>query len=317
MTDLLPALHDPLDVILRREALQAGMTEREIVRLCRSGEWTRVRHGAYMPRARWIKLDERDQFAARGRAVLRQARAPVVLSHTSAVAELGAPLFGLDLRDVHVTRLDQRAGRAAAGVRQHQGKLVATDVHSVRQARVTNATKTALDVLTLTCVESGLCIVNDLLHRGLTTEEQLHARYALMERNPFTLRAGLVLRLADARVESIGESRTYFLCWHQGLPAPVPQYRVEGSDGQLVASLDFAWPHLGVWAEFDGKIKYGALLREGQHPSDVVVAEKKREDRVRELTGWTCIRLTWQDLAQPEQTAARIRRCFTRATSNP
>jgi hypothetical protein len=35
--------------------------------------------------------------------------------------------------------------------------------------------------------------------------------------------------------------------------------------------------------------------------------EKRREDRIRELTGWRCIRITWADLFHPERTAARIR----------
>ena len=51
---------------------------------------------------------------------------------------------------------------------------------------------------------------------------------------------------------------------------------------------DFGWEddrHLG---EFDGKIKYGRLLREGEEPGDVVFREKVREDAIRgELWGMT------------------------------
>ena len=43
--------------------------------------------------------------------------------------------------------------------------------------------------------------------------------------------------------------------------------------------------------------------------SDVVFAEKRREDRMRELTGFKMIRLTWSDIDKdPLATAARIRR---------
>jgi len=38
-----------------------------------------------------------------------------------------------------------------------------------------------------------------------------------------------------------------------------------------------------------------------------VFREKKREDLIRAVTGWRCIRITWIDLEHPERTAARIR----------
>ena len=36
--------------------------------------------------------------------------------------------------------------------------------------------------------------------------------------------------------------------------------------------------------------------------------EKQREERICQLTGWVCIRITWADLERPERTAGRIRR---------
>ena len=44
---------------------------------------------------------------------------------------------------------------------------------------------------------------------------------------------------------------------------------------ELVGFADFGWEverHLG---EFDGKIKYGRLVRAGESPSDAVFREKK------------------------------------------
>ena len=32
-----------------------------------------------------------------------------------------------------------------------------------------------------------------------------------------------------------------------------------------------------------------------------MLREKRREERVAELTGWRCIRITWADLAYPER----------------
>ena len=152
-----------------------------------------------------------------------------------------------------------------------------------------------------------MCVVNDFLHRGLTSLDQLHRRYEPMDRWPNTLGTDLVLRLADPRIESVGETRTFHVCWRHGLPAPEPQYEVFDEDGTCIGRVDFAWPEHRVFLEFDGKIKYGKLLREGETPTDVVLREKRREERICEVTGWRCIRVTWADLQRPEILAARIR----------
>ena len=67
--------------------------------------------------------------------------------------------------------------------------------------------------------------------------------------------------------------------------------------------------------EFDGKAKYQKLLSDGEDPGDVVFREKKREDLIRRVTGWTCIRLTWADLYAPQATAARIHRALSQAAA--
>ena len=93
----------------------------------------------------------------------------------------------------------------------------------------------------------------------------------------------------------------------------VPAHSGSGSDtvtdhrtGEILR-LDFAWPEHDVWLEFDGKEKYVKYLREGETATDAVLREKRREDRIRELTGWRCIRITWADLFFPDRLAARIR----------
>jgi hypothetical protein len=93
-----------------------------------------------------------------------------------------------------------------------------------------------------------------------------------------------------------------------GLPAPTTQFRVVDEAGVLVGITDLAWPEHGLLGEFDGKVKYGRLLSPGEDPTDVVFREKRREDRLREVTGYRVIRLTWADLLRGAETAARIRR---------
>ncbi len=67
------------------------------------------------------------------------------------------------------------------------------------------------------------------------------------------------------------------------------------------------WPEHGLLGEFDGRVKYGRLLRPGEEPGDAVFREKRREDELRRLTGFAMVRLVWADLHRPRETAARIR----------
>jgi hypothetical protein len=305
MNDLIPL--GPRPVLLRPELLDSGFSDREIARMVHNGQLHRLRRGAFTHGTVWRGADAADRHAVLARAVLLQARTDVVLGHVSALPEYGAPTWGLPLDVVHLIRKDRRAGRKERGVRQHQGLLLDGDVVMRNDVEVAGPDRTPLDISTVAGVEASLVVMNHFLHERLTSRERLQERYEPMRQDPFTLRTELVLRLADGRIESVGESRTFFLCWRHGLPAPTPQWCVYDDRGGFSARLDFAWPEFKVWLEFDGREKYVKFLAEGESVVDAVVREKQRESMISELTGWRCIRITWADLQYPERTAARIR----------
>lgn len=294
-------------IMLRKQLIEDGYTDRAIAQRVSAGEWVRIRHGAYTDAETWNGLDADGRHALEARAVVAQARTGVVVSHISALPFFDAPTWGVGHGPVHVTRTDGKSGRSEAGVRQHCGEILDGDVVERDGLEVMSPTRMALEVTTVADVEASLCVVSHLLREGMTTMEGLRARYESMQHWPDTLHTDLVLRLADGRFESVGECRAYYLCFREGLPMPEPQYEIRDETGRVVHRVDFAWPDLGVFLEFDGKVKYEKLLREGQRASDVVLAEKRREDEIRRLTGWRCIRLTWADLADPARTAAKIR----------
>jgi len=293
-------------VWLRSELLESGHSDRDLARLTRAGVLRRVRRGAYTAGELYDRADPATRHKLLAAAVVKQAKTRVIVSHVSAVPLHGGPTWGMPLETAHVTRPDGRAGRSEAGIRQHHGVLLEGDVVVRDGLEVTSPTRTALDVTTCLSAEASLVLVNDFLHRGLTTAADLRGRYAPMAMHPFTLRTDLVLRLADGRVESVGESRTFYLCYRWGIPAPDPQYAVCDGRGVLVARLDFAWPEYGVWLEFDGREKYLEFRKPGESVADTVLREKQRESMIAELTGWRCIRITWADLQRPKETVARI-----------
>lgn len=308
-TPPLRPLGDPRNgpVILCRDLVASGMDRRAVRRVIQEQDLVRVRRGAYVPRAVWDACDESGRLGLRGRAVLRQAQTPLILSHTSGLPEYDAPTWGFDLSTVHTTRTDGLSGRRAPDVRQHEARVGPGDLVVCNGVPVMNPARIILEAILEGGAEPGLCVANDMLHRGLTTTERLNAQYVGMENRSGSLPVEIVLRLADRRIESIGESRTLWCCFQHHLPMPVLQYEVRDERGVLVARLDFAWPRYGVFVEFDGLIKYEKLLRPGERASDVVLRERNREREVCRLTGWRCLRITWGDLADPQRLAATIR----------
>ena len=159
----------------------------------------------------------------------------------------------------------------------------------------------------VTDVEHSLPVLDYLLHVGAVQHRDLCRGARGRTVWPYTLSTEIAVRLADCRSESVGESRSRYMFWRGGLPTPLSQYAVVGEHGGTVARLDFAWPELGVFLEFDGKEKYTKYLKAGESVVDAVLREKKREELVCRLTGWRCIRLTWADLHRPHETVNYIR----------
>ena len=307
VNDLFRHISDPDGIFLRREALAAGIDDRGLGRAVRAKLIHRVRHGTYVLADHWAQVDDIGRHLVRAKGVLRTARADLALSHITALALLGAPLWDIPLGEVHVTRLDGRAGRREAGIAQHSGALLPGDISEHGGVPHTSATRSALDLTMVTDVEHSLPVIDYLLHVGAVQHRDLCGGARGRTVWPYTLSTEIAVRLADCRSESVGESRSRYMFWRGGLPAPLSQYAVVGEHGGTVARLDFAWPEFGVFLEFDGKEKYTKHLREGESVVDAVLREKKREELICRLTGWRCIRLTWADLHRPHETVNHIR----------
>lgn len=295
-------------VWLRRDALKDGYSDKAIARLVRSGEWHRVRHGAYTSGELWASLSPEDRHRVLCRAVLRTAQPSSALSHVSSAIEWGASTWGIDLRRVHLTRTDGKAGRREAGLVHHRGLLPETEVAVINGVRVTKAARAVAETCTVADVEQSLVVANSLLHLGELTTRDFHEGTLLTRFWPRSLTTDLVLRLADPRIESVAESRALHVFWSQQIPKPVPQFEVFDETGRLAGRVDFAWPEFAAFAEIDGKEKYLFMRRPGESLEAFLLREKRREELICQLTGWVCIRISWEDLARPHLLARRIRR---------
>ncbi|WP_460842478.1 type IV toxin-antitoxin system AbiEi family antitoxin domain-containing protein [Nocardioides marmoraquaticus] len=298
----------------RAEFVALGLKDRDLYRGLREKVLHRVRQGTYAMYDEWHAASSRQQHLWRARAVLRTAGADVALTSVTVLVAMDSPAWNLPLDDVHLLRTDARAGRREAGVVQHRGRVEPGDVLAVGQEHWVSAARACVE-LTWTRgidIESVVVAIDDLLRRGLVTENALYERAAVSKQVPGSLRTDLIIGLCDARRESVGESRTAYACWKASLPPHVPQLELVDEHGRAWARLDFAWPQLGVWLEFDGKEKYLMDRRPGESRDSAILrakrAERDREQAIAKATGWRCVRVTWADLENPERLVRRLRR---------
>jgi hypothetical protein len=305
--DPLRLLAETQGYFTRTDVLATGHDDRAIRHCVRMRAWVRLRPGTYTFTDLW-DADEDQRHLVLARSVAAKLGSSVALSHTTAALVHGLRVWGADLSRVHVTRLDGGAGRTECGVVHHECFTLPTDLRTVDGVAVTHPARAAVEAASLLTADAGLAVLDSALHLGLTDRPELDATFALHGSWPQMRGVQVLVRMADAGGQSVGESRTRYLCFAHSLPAPVLQYPVRDRSGRLLGISDLAWPEHRLLGEFDGQVKYERHLRPGEQPGDAVFREKRREDAMCELLGWRMIRIVWADLSRPAETAARISR---------
>lgn len=297
-------------VFTRANALECGYSDDDISALTRSGEWCRLRRGAFCATDDLPAQDE-ERHLLHARAVMLSLGSRVALSHATAAVAIGLPVWGIDLSRVHVTRLDSGAGRGEGDVVHHVGVLDRDEIVWANGLQVVNPTRAVLETACSVPFESGVVTADGALHQGMTTPERLAGALELVRSWPGGRTASKVVPFADGRAENPAESRTRVVFDEEGLPTPELQARIHDHTGQLVAEVDFLFREQRAIAEFDGRLKYAG---EADASADTVYREKRREDRLRAL-GFVVVRISWADLQYPRYTANRVRQAFRTAAA--
>lgn len=296
-----------VDIQFRAALRAAGHTDDELRRLLRVGGLTAVRRGAYV--AGPVPDDPVERHRLGLLAALDRLGSGVVMSHQSAAVLHGLPVWGVRLDRVQVTRNRGYGGRTVGPVHVHVAPLDDDEITTIGEFAVTVLERTVVDVARTVPFEQAVAVVDAAL--GATADRaklQVAARRA--KGWPGVPNARRVVAFADGRSESVGESRSRVAIAAAGLPAPIPQWEVRTADGRL-RRTDFGWPTQRAVGEFDGRVKYGRLLRPGQDAGDAVFEEKVREDALRDL-GLGVVRWTWVDLRRFDPVAERLGRVLNR-----
>jgi len=303
---------EPLsELLLRRDAVVAGWSDDELNRLVRSGQLSRLRRGAYVDQVLPPRAEDVHRLLVQ--ATLAGLRRPAVVSHQSAAVLHGLPLWDVPLDRVHITRRPRAWNDTSAVLCCHVARLRDDEVVEVGGLAVTHPVRTALDLARSLPHEAAVVTLDAALHRALLTHATLRARLFDIAGAPGSRSAARAVAAADGRSESVGESRSRVILHRWKLAPSVLQYEVDSAHGALLGRADFAWEDHRLLGEFDGRIKYGRLLRPGQDAGDAVFAEKRREDAMRD-EDWNVVRWVWSDLRRPDRLAARVRRARDRGT---
>jgi hypothetical protein len=288
--------------------LAAGLSQRELASLVRTGDLVRVRYGTYA-KASMVASAAADPVLAHALEVAgvlaRQPRA--IVSHESAATLRGLDLLkGPSSRTVHVTvPPGARAGSyRQANVIRHSAALPEAHVTRLFGVPTTTAARTAVDIARSDTFTAGVVTADSALHERWASKTELRRVLASCDGWPGIGNATTVVDFASALAESVLESCARVVFHERRLPAPELQVAVFGRGGGQIARVDFLWREYSVVAEADGLLKY-------QTGADAI-AELKRDRLLREQ-GLDVIHFTWQELfSEPERVVSRILEAFER-----
>ncbi len=184
---------------------------------------------------------------------------------------------------------------------------------------VTSLSRTVADLIGTLAPESAVALADAAfaMRAGnrLTREYDEHAHAAFVDDVRAHLPPGArgvrqarqVLDFADGRAESPGESVSRLYLRRLGFPPPCLQARIPAPSGRAYF-CDFGFEALRTWGEFDGTSKY-VDEQGGTDPVEIagaLLAEKRREDWIRGVTGWRVVRWGSADIASTEALSRRL-----------
>lgn len=271
-------------------ALESGRRS-EFYRAARAGRYVRLAKGVFVPAGTWSSLGSDDRYLARIHAAALASRPGLLFSHRSAAALWRLPSIGDWSPVVEATVGSGSTGpsRAAFTARQYPVPLENVEIDGLL---VTTLARTAIDVGRLASLGAAVAVMDAALApkdprtasiTARVAPDELAEEFRRIESARGRRRCRDALELADGMSGSAGESLSRVNMHLLGLPRPVLQQEFRDADG-LIGYVDFWWPDFGLIGEFDGVGKYvrDEFLAH-RSTADVLLAEKRREDRLRAL----------------------------------
>lgn len=301
----------------RDDVIGIGITDRQLRELVAIGTFIRVHRGFYVDGESWRGLWTEGRHLLR---VIAHARSSPggspIATHSSAGALWGPPLYRVSDKTVHTLIRGDRHTRTVAGIARHDIDVADDDIVERHGVRCTSLIRTVFDMVRTMSSEAGICAADAAL-RMVATSGQIqdadaaeHWREELHERATPGLRGVRMARwaadFADGRAQLPGESVSRLQLFRLGYRDIDLQVPVTGFEGDRYF-MDFGFPRSRIFGEFDGEGKYlEPELRSTPTPVDAVLAEKRREDDVRGVTGWGVRRWASMHVRSADALGARL-----------
>jgi len=312
----LTALADRHGLLSNEDARRAGIEPKDLARLAKAGELTSLARGWYAVGSPPKSPEARHHLLTR--AMLRSHEGRAVAAHHSALTLLGLPAFRADWQTARLNRVTPGSPRTREGLRLGR-HVPAEAIAAIPEGAPFAETVVPALAVVQVGVSAGplaaLVAADAALHQNLITGEDLSTALSSVHFHPRTAQLAPFLQLADGRRESPGETRLGHALHLMCLPV-TPQHKVVAPG--FLAYPDFVVDGVQVAIEFDGKVKYGRAhdsvdsFGRRLDPEEVLWAEKRREDRLREL-GYEVVRVIWSELDDLPALARRIRKAIDRA----
>lgn len=309
----------------RTTMLAEGWTDRALAEAVRGGGLHRVRRGWYADPS-WESLRPEERHRALIRAVDQDTGGTAVFSHVSAAVLHRVPLYraGRWLDRAHMTTDAPRRISSAPDVFRHRLPLPAGDVTEIDGIRCTSLARTVFDVIRMLPDEGAVTAADAGERARVLGEAETWAgaewdadaaerwRGELAQRIDDApgargiRRARWVAPFGDGRAQLPGESVSRLQLHRLGFAPPRLQVEIAGPRGRRYFT-DFAFDDFRTFGEFDGEGKYrDERMRAGRAVADVLLAEKRREDWIRGVTGWGLVRWGWEHCTTPGALARRL-----------
>ncbi|WP_403020589.1 hypothetical protein [Salinibacterium sp. GXW1014] len=274
------------DFVRRSTVIDLGSTDRRLRRAVSEGDLVRVVPGTFVSRDAWVQADGMGQHRLRVLATAERIGADVVFSHRAAAAIWGIRMLSPWPDTVDVTVEPASGGRSSGRIRRHCRDLAGVEVVEHQGMLVTSPAQTVVDLARKLRFADAVACIDSALHRRrkggrLTMRGEVLERVSVAEGARGWRRARVAAGFSTDRSDSVEESHSRVQIHLLGFPPPVLQLPFSDHEGQI-GEVDFAWPEFAHVGEFDGASKYlDESLREGRTVEQVVLEEKRRENRIR------------------------------------
>jgi len=279
-----------LGLITAAQAAEAGMSDAARSRRVQAGAWDRP-----LPRVYRDVMAARTQEQAALAALLWAGPGSAVCFHASGVLWR---LDGLRARKPEVWVPPAQAPRSDLVV-VHRGVVDVNDIRMLGPIRLTSPARTLIDLAGVLDDEDLTAVVEDAIHRGLTTPTAIERRLDVLGGTGRAGSARLRVILEDRGSQRAAASRLEVKIWRalraRGM-CPVRQYPLRCGD--TTYWLDCAFPQWRVAVEgFGDRFHRGARRRERElrRLAEIAAAD------------WRVIPVTWNDINDaPDAVVARV-----------